>query len=156
MLRPQRTRTLTIVRQTQTRGPRHYVDLEVWNPNDPSTGTLPQAVEEFALKMELAIESRNWNDVLLFAGRVAHYIEDDTQPYHTTINYNPVNNAGIGLHSVLDASLVAHLSEIHILPASSFGTLTPIENLTDFALKLAVQSHSFLSTINRDAHRSRT
>jgi len=130
-------------------GPRHYVDLEVWNPNDPSTGTLPQAVEEFALKMELAIESRNWNDALLLAGRVAHYVEDDTQPYHTTINYDPVSRAGIGLHSVLDDSLVAHLSEIHILPASSFGTLAPIENLTDFALKLAVQSHGFLSAINQ-------
>jgi hypothetical protein len=99
--------------------------------------------------MQLAIESGNWNDVLLFAGRVAHYVEDDTQPYHTTIHYNPLSRAGVGLHSKLDASLAAHLSEIHFLPSSSFGPLTPIENLTDFALKLAVQSHGFLSTINQ-------
>lgn len=130
-------------------GPRHYVDLEVWNPNKPSTGILPQSVEEFAHKMQIAIEAQDWNNAFLFAGRVAHYVEDDTQPYHTTMNYDPVNRAGIGLHSVLDSSLVAHLSEIHILSASSFGILTPIENLTDFTLRLAVQSHSFLSTINQ-------
>jgi hypothetical protein len=130
-------------------GPRHYVDLEVWNPNAPSTGTLPQAVEEYSLKMQLAMEAGNWNNAFLLAGRLAHYVEDDTQPYHTTVDYNPTNKAGTGLHSVLDSSLAAHFSEINVLQASDIGALAPIDNLTTFALNLAYQSHSYLPVINR-------
>ncbi len=130
-------------------GPRHYVDLEVWNPNDASTGTLPQAVNEFAHKMQLAVEAKDWNSVFLLAGRVGHYVEDVAQPYHTTINYNPLNRAGVGLHAVLDSSLIAHSSEIKILTPSNAGEITPIGNLTDFVLSMARQSHSFLPIINQ-------
>lgn len=130
-------------------GPRHYVDLEVWNPNDPSTGTLPQAVEEFTHQMQLAIEAGDWNDAFLFAGRVAHYVEDAAQPYHSTVNYNPVNKAGVGLHSVLDSSLMVHLSEIQIQASPNLESMTSVENLTEFALSIAVQSHSFLPIINQ-------
>jgi hypothetical protein len=129
--------------------PRHYIDLEVWNPTDPSTGTLPQAVEEFTHQMQLAIEAGDWNNALLLAGRVAHYVEDVTQPYHSTVNYNPTNKEGVGLHSLLDSSLVAHLSEIQIQTAPSINTITPVENLTEFALSMAAQSHSFLPIINQ-------
>jgi hypothetical protein len=128
--------------------PRHYVDLEVWDPNEPSTGTLPQAVEEFTHRMQLALEVGDWNDAFLLAGRVAHYVEDATQPYHSTVNYNPVNRAGVELHAVLDSSLMDHSSEIQIQTPSNSEALNPVENLTEFALSIAVQSHSFLPTIN--------
>jgi hypothetical protein len=130
-------------------GPRHYVDLEVWNPSDPSTGTLPQAVEEFTYKMQSAIEATDWNGAFLFAGQVAHYIQDAAQPYHTTINYNPLNKAGVGLHAVLDASLMAHLSEMQLQTPSNLEAITPIENLTKFTWNVAIQSHSFLPVINQ-------
>ena len=68
---------------------RHFIDLEIWNPNLPSSGTLPQSIVEFSEKMSLALRTQNWNDVLLLAGRVSHYMTDATEPYHTTINYNP-------------------------------------------------------------------
>lgn len=128
---------------------RHYVDLEVWTPNDPSTGTLPQSVEEFTLKMQSSIEASDWNAAFLIAGRVAHYVEDVAQPYHTTVNYNPTNKAGVGLHAVMDQSLMAHLSEINILTAPTQSVLVPTENLTNFVLDMASQSHSYLPIINR-------
>ena len=129
-------------------GPRHYVDLEVWSPNNPSTGTLPQAVNEFTLKMESEIRSGQWNEMFLDAGRVSHYVADLTQPYHTTVNYNPVAN-GVGLHEVLDSALADHWTELHILTPSDVEPLTPVSNITRFILDLAWQSHSFLPTINR-------
>jgi hypothetical protein len=45
---------------------RHDIDLEVWSPSSPSTGTLPQAVEEFTAKMEYAIQTKDWNSMLIF------------------------------------------------------------------------------------------
>lgn len=130
-------------------GPRHFVDLEVWNPNDPSTGTLPQSVNEFTMKMESAIMNRDWNAMFLDAGRVAHYIADDTQPYHSTKYYNPATRNGVRLHQILDASMIDHLSELRMINENQFGQLTPIGNLTQFALDTAAQSHSFLPIINR-------
>ena len=43
-------------------GPRHYIDLEIWNMNDPSTGTLPQAIDQFTIQMEAAIRANDWNN----------------------------------------------------------------------------------------------
>ena len=131
-----------------TESPRHYVDLEVWNPNSPSTGTLPQSVSEFGKKMQSALEAGDWNSMFLYAGRVAHYMADATQPYHSTINYDPQTKNGVGLHQILDASIAAHISEFTIVNSSAV-TLSPIGNLTVFALDTAIQSHSFLPVINQ-------
>jgi hypothetical protein len=129
--------------------PRHFIDLEIWNPNIPSTGTLPQSVVEFSEKMVIAIRSKNWNDMFLLAGRVSHYMADAAQPYHTTINYDPKSRNGVALHAVLDSSIAAHFSELKILNPTSTLELQPIRNITKFVLETAIQSHSFLSTINR-------
>ena len=131
-----------------TEAPRHYVDLEVWNPSNPSTGTLPQSVAEFEGKMQLALGDKDWNSMFLYAGRVAHYIADATQPYHSTINYNPLSRNGVELHQVLDSSLAAHISEFKLLNSSTVS-LKPIGNLTEFALDTAIQSHTFLPVINQ-------
>ncbi len=140
----------TLYRQSDPKeAPRHFIDLEIWNPNDPSTGTLPQAVNEFTLKMEASIKVKNWNQMFIEAGRLAHYMADACQPYHTTVNYNPVTRDGVPLHAVLDSSLAVHFSELHLLSPSEVGTVNAVNNLTQFAFSIAVQSHSFLPIINR-------
>jgi hypothetical protein len=132
----------------QNEGPRHYIDLEIWDPNRPETGTLPQAVEEFTTRMEQSIRAGDWNEMFLHAGRLAHYVGDLAQPYHTTVNYDPLTRDGTSLHQVLDSSLGEHLSEIKLLSPPSAEPLTPIANITRFILDMAAQSHSFLPVIN--------
>jgi hypothetical protein len=129
-------------------GPRHYVDLEIWDPNKPETGTLSQAVEEFTTKMEQSIRAGDWNEMFLHAGRIAHYVADVAQPYHTTVNYDPLTPNGTALHQVLDSSIGNHMSEIRLLSPSRAKPLTPIANMTKFVLDMAIQSHSFLPAIN--------
>ena len=124
---------------------RHFVDLEIWNESRPETGTLPQAVETFGKDMSDSIKSADWNRVLLDAGRLAHYVSDICQPYHSTVNYDPATKSGIRLHAVLDGALRDHLSEIRL--TSSFQTAR-IVNFKDHALFLAKQSNSFLAEIN--------
>jgi hypothetical protein len=102
--------------------PRHFIDLEVWKPNDPSTGTLPQAVEEFTGEMESAIREKDWNSMLIDAGRLSHYMADVTQPYHTTVNYNPLTRNGVGVHQLFESTSLAHLSEIRMV---SSGDVDP-------------------------------
>jgi hypothetical protein len=128
--------------------PRHFMDLEIWNPSDPSTGTLPQAVEGFTGEMESAIRAKDWNSMFIDAGRLCHYVADVTQPYHTTVNYNPQTRNG-GVHQLFESTSLAHLSEIRMVGSADVGPIMPISNVTNFVIETAVQSHSFLSSINR-------
>jgi hypothetical protein len=124
---------------------RHFIDLEIWNHSRPGTGTLPFAVEAFGKDMSEAIRAGDWNRVLLDAGRLAHYISDICQPYHSTVNYDPATKNGTRLHVMLDSAIVNHLSEIRLI--SSIGPPSTV-NFTDYAFFLARQSHSFLAEIN--------
>jgi hypothetical protein len=83
------------------------------------------------------------------AGRVAHYVGDIHQPYHSTVNYNPRNKHGTGLHGVLDSSLETHVNEIKLLTRNDVKQLQPVQNVTAFMIYIAWQSQSFLPTINR-------
>lgn len=129
--------------------PRHFIDLEIWNPKKPETGTLPSAVEQYTGEMSQAIKSGDWNRAFVGAGRVAHYVADICQPYHSTVNYNPANKAGTALHGVLDASIETHVNEFKLAGASDVSKLQPVENVTAFMFYIARQSSSFLYTINR-------
>jgi len=129
--------------------PRHFIDLEIWNPSDPSTGTLPQAVEEFTAEMGSAIRAKDWNSVFLDAGRLCHYMADATQPYHTTVNYNPSTKDGVGVHQLFESAAAAHLSEFRLVSSADVGVIEPVSNVTTFVLETAIQSNSFLSPINR-------
>jgi hypothetical protein len=129
--------------------PRHFIDLEIWNPNDPSTGTLPQAVEEFTGEMESAIRTKDWNSMFIDAGRLSHYMADVTQPYHTTVNYDPQTRNGVGVHQLFESTSLAHLSEIRMVGTADVGPIILINNVTTFVIETAVQSHSFLSSINQ-------
>jgi hypothetical protein len=129
--------------------PRHFIDMEIWNPNDPSTGTLPQAVEEFTREMESAIQAKDWNSMFLDAGRLSHYMADVTQPYHTTVNYNPLTKNGVGVHQLFESASDAHLSDIRMVSSADVGPIEPVSNVTAFILETAIQSHSFLPYINR-------
>jgi hypothetical protein len=125
--------------------PRHFIDLEIWNQSRPETGTLPFAVEEFGQSMAQAIKIGDWNKMLLDAGRLAHYISDICQPYHSTVNYDPATKSGTRLHAVLDGALQDHLSEIKLI--SSIGILQTV-NFREYSFALARQSQSFLAEIN--------
>jgi len=130
-------------------GSRHFIDLEIWSMNDPSTGTLPQAIDQFTIQMESAIRANDWNSMFLDAGRIAHYVADATQPYHTTLYYDPQTKNGVGVHQLFESAASAQLSEFRLVSPTDVGLIEPISNVTAFVLETAIQSHSFLSSINR-------
>jgi hypothetical protein len=132
-----------------TESPRHFIDLEIWNPSDPSTGTLPQAVEEFTTEMGSAIRAKDWNSVFLDAGRLCHYMADVTQPYHTTVNYDPSTKDGVGVHQLFESAAAAHISDFKLVSSADVRLIEPVNNVTSFVLETAVESHSFLPSINR-------
>jgi len=127
---------------------RHFIDLEIWDPKKPETGTLALAVEQFAIEAVQAMKASDWNKAFYLLGRVSHYLADIHQPYHSTADYNPRTKTGKSLHAVLDASMETHLTEFKLVEADD-RPLEPIHNLTLFCFQIAWQSHSFLQRINQ-------
>ncbi len=128
---------------------RHYIEVGFWDPSKPWTGTLPQAVEEFTLRMQSDIRARLWNQMFLDAGRLAHYMADAAQPYHVTRNYNPITRDGVGVHGLIDASVAVHSYEFRFVTRKDIGPVNPVQNITKFVLDTAAESHFFLGTTNR-------
>ena len=112
----------------QNEAPRHFIDLEIWDPNRPETGTLPQAVEEFTTKMEQSIQARDWNVMFLHAGRIAHYVADLAQPYHTTVNYDPLTRNGTALHEVFFTAFTSLITSLIVLKCATCGNPPMFKN----------------------------
>ena len=127
---------------------RHFIDLEIWDPKKPETGTLAFAVERFATEAVQAMKASDWNKAFYLLGRVSHYLADIHQPYHSTADYNPRTKTGKGLHAILDSSMEVHLKEFKLVKADD-RPLEPVHNLTLFCFQMAWQSHSFLQRINQ-------
>ncbi|HTR61326.1 MAG TPA: zinc dependent phospholipase C family protein [Candidatus Binataceae bacterium] len=90
---------------------RHYIDLEVFNPNpqaalstlDPdlaterrqvgelklqTAGTLPWTIEDTAQRLAAALRSSDCSEILGEAGYLSHYVGDASQPLHSTIHHD--------------------------------------------------------------------
>jgi len=128
---------------------RHYIDLEIWHPRKPETGTLPFAVEQFAGEAVQAMKASDWNKGFYLLGRVSHYVADIHQPYHSTVDYNPKTKAGKPLHPILDAAMQVHFKELKVVTADDVKVLEPVQNITLFCFQIAWQSHSFLQRMNQ-------
>jgi len=128
---------------------RHFIDLEIWDPKKPETGTLPSAVERFAGEAVQAVKVTDWNKAFYLLGRVSHYVADIHQPYHSTVDYNPRTKAGKPLHAILDAALQVHFREFKVVRLDDVKTLEPVQNITLFCFQIAWQSHFFLRRINQ-------
>ncbi len=121
--------------------PRHYYDLEV-SPEERKYehGVLPYAVENYTKLMIEALERKDWYEALVNAGRIAHYIQDAHQPYHCTVNYDP-----LGKHMIADSLIEKHWEELTIeVPLE----LHVIENLTEYAMEIVVDSNSKVARLN--------
>jgi hypothetical protein len=137
--------TTYLDREGRVEQQRHYIDLEIWSPKDPATGTLPFAVEQFFHQLVESIRGGDWDRALVLLGRISHYIADIHQPYHSTKNYWPVTADGEALHSTVDRWLRNNREKVVFVTTYP---LTPIENLTSFVFSIAWQSHSYLPKLN--------
>ena len=121
--------------------PRHYYDLEI--PPEQRTyedGALPYAIENYTLLMAEALKKGDWYEALVNAGRIAHYMEDAHQPYHCTVNYDP-----LGKHGIADSLVEKHWNELSIEVSPD---LHVIENLTGYAMEIIIDSNSKVSRLN--------
>ena len=53
------------------------------------------------------------------------------------------------MHQLFESAALAHLSEIRMVGSADVGPIIPISNVTTFVIETAIESHSFLSSINQ-------
>jgi hypothetical protein len=113
-------------------------------------GTLPWRVEEFAGSLRRSFDGMgrkgaySISDVTLFSATGAHYIQDATQPFHASDNYDGQQTGNNGIHSRFERDLIEKFnSRLHLAPPPP----KPIANARDAAFDALITSYSLVDRI---------
>lgn len=117
------------------------------------SGLLPWAVENMTRSMTENIRAEEWRDAMVDAGIAAHYLADMTQPYHSTVDYDPpVSTPGLdcgpgfeGKHSFMDRSFQEHSEEVQ-LPEEV--ELEYVPDVFQYVMDTLEESYGFLPSLN--------
>ena len=109
-------------------GPKHYIDLEQYPPNVPTT--CDKAVERFGMKKLSDSGWAPWNTqrvyaqtvdafrrkdypaILRMSGDLSHYVADMHVPLHTTENFDGQLTRDTGIHARWESRLVEQYPEV--------------------------------------------
>ena len=105
-------------------------------------GTLPWRVEEMAGNLRRGFEGMARqqpyaiSDVTLFAAVVAHYVQDATQPFHATDNYDGQRTGNRGIHSRFERDLVEKFAgRVTLGATATVDTTNPRDVMFDTLIK---------------------
>ncbi len=108
-------------------GPKHYIDIDNY-PEFLNSGTIPQNLEDAIAQhgynfvydqgilpwatitafdsLQACFERSDWDQALLFAADLGHYIADGHMPLHVTRNYNGQYTGNQGVHSRYESEMI--------------------------------------------------
>lgn len=108
-------------------GPKHYLDIDNY-PEFLSTGVIPETLDSaialhgtsfvydqgilpWATKttfdsLQSCFERGDWENAVLFASDLGHYVADGHQPLHITRNYNGQFSGNSGIHSRYESEMI--------------------------------------------------
>ncbi len=83
-------------------------------------GTLPWRIEEYFLKTVSAMKAGDWEEAMLAAANLSHYLADSHVPLHLTYNYNGQYTGNYGIHARFDTELAKRvLAHKELAPAAA-------------------------------------
>ena len=113
-------------------------------------GTLPWRIEEMYGNLRRAFEGMGRNgpysisDVTLFSAVLGHYLQDATQPFHATDNFDGAQTGNSGIHSRFERDLFEKFGpQIRLSPVP----LTPLTNPRDFAFDGLITGYGLVDPI---------
>ena len=113
-------------------------------------GLLPWREEEMAGSLRRAMEGMGRggtyaaSDTVLFSAQASHYLQDASQPFHATDNYDGQLTGNLGIHSRFESELLEKFgARLRLNPAAP----TPITNARDAAFDHLVESQALLGQI---------
>lgn len=113
-------------------------------------GTLPWREEEMAGNLRRAFESMGRkssyaaSDAVLFSAVAGHYVQDASQPFHATINYDGLLTGNAGIHSRFESELIERFgTRLRLTPAAPVG----ITQVRDATFDYLVESYGLVDEI---------
>lgn len=148
-----------------TEGPKHYIDIDNY-PEFLSSGRIPTTLDSaIALhgnnfvydngilpwatlttfdSLQACFERQDWDNAVLFAADLGHYIADGHMPMHITRNYNGQFTGNTGIHSRYESSMVnAYISQFN------YGGSEPavIADVSGFVFAYLYETYPFVDSI---------
>jgi hypothetical protein len=113
-------------------------------------GTLPWRIEEMAGALRRAFEGMGRqgpyavSDAVLFSAVLGHYVQDSTQPFHATDNFDGQLTGNNGIHSRFERDLIEKFgSQLQLTPQLP----RPITGARDFAFDTLIHSYGLVDQI---------
>ena len=146
-----------------TESPKHFIDIDNY-PEFVSTGAisqnydsvvaahgssfvisegiLPWAVVATYDSLQKCFERKDWNNAVLTAADLGHYVADSHQPLHITKNYNPG-----GLHSRYETEMLKRYQSQIIYSGDSVQF---ISNVPDFVFSTIYYNYQYVDSVLAD------
>ncbi|MEP7278794.1 MAG: zinc dependent phospholipase C family protein [Bacteroidota bacterium] len=145
--------------------PRHYIDLETFEPNDPTAlppqtmkaaeekygaaflnknGILPWYIMEVAQKLTKAFQDKKKGEILFLAADLGHYLADANMPLHTSVNHDGQFTDQKGIHAFFESQLPEQFGN-----NCNFytGPATYIENIQAETWRIVLASHHLADSV---------
>jgi len=117
-----------------------------------ANGVLPWQIGVYSEKLTNAFRARNWEEVRLNAGLLAHYVAEAHDPFNTTENLDGKLSGQAGVQLRFGNSLVDRFSTFFpVRPNDAVYIPDP----TDHAFEACLSAHSWLEQILLADHRAR-
>jgi hypothetical protein len=107
-------------------------------------GILPWAIIETAHSLETAFRNRRWDEAMLLAADLGHYIGDAHMPLHLTKNYNGQYSSQYGVHSRYESKLIDSYQNEIIYPGDSAEY---VADLSDFTFKMLFHNYAYTDSV---------
>lgn len=148
-----------------TEGPKHYIDIDnydefVTQGSIPQTldsviaihgssfvygnGILPWATLTTFDSLVSCFERLDWDNAVLFASDLGHYVADGHMPMHITRNYNGQYSGNTGIHSRYESTMInAYISQFNY---EGFETVE-IENVSQYVFDYLYANYIFVDSV---------
>lgn len=143
---------------------RHYIDFEYYGgaphssipyhrgeaevlynyDNMAQWGTLPWRIIDVTWALRDAMADADWEQVIILAADLGHYVADAHQPLHTTANYDGQLTGNEGIHSMFEMHMVDKYRDHYRHPTPP---LPVIESLPDSVFAWLFESYCDVESI---------
>lgn len=107
-------------------------------------GILPWAIIETAHSLEAAFRNRQWDEAMLLAADLGHYVGDAHMPLHLSRNYNGQYSGQSGVHSRYESKLIETYQNEIRYPAVGAEY---VADISDFTFKMIYHNYTFVDSL---------
>ncbi len=148
-----------------TEGPKHYIDIDNY-PEFLTTGVIPEIMDSaialhgssfvydqgilpWATKttfdsLQSCFERGDWENAVLFASDLGHYIADGHMPFHITRNYNGQFTGNYGIHSRYESEMIEMFNSQIIYQGDQIDS---IENVSNYIFNYLYSNYPYVDSL---------